>query len=100
MKEPLRWQNSTLLSGDAANAVDRLKSSVNGNLSILGSGELVTNLGRRNLIDGYVLIIHPIVLGQGRRLFPDRAPSAEFQLSRCVPTTTGTVIAEYTLSPR
>jgi dihydrofolate reductase len=98
LKGPLSWQNSALLSGDAADAVGRLKSSVDGDLTILGSGDLVASLGRRNLIDGYVLIIHPIVLGQGRRLFRDRGPSAEFSLSRCVPTATGIVIAEYTLS--
>jgi dihydrofolate reductase len=95
LTEPLPWQNSTLLVGDAADAVAGLKSSVEGSLSILGSGELVTNLARRNLIDEYVLLIHPLVLGRGRRLFPHGAQAAELRLVDCVPTTTGVLIAKY-----
>jgi dihydrofolate reductase len=95
LSEPLPWQNSTLLAGDAADEVARLKPSVDGDLSILGSGELVASLGRRNLIDEYVLLIHPLVLGQGRRLFPDGAAAARLRLVDCVPTTTGVIIAKY-----
>ncbi len=73
LREPLPWQNSTLLSGDGVDAVARLKSSTEGVLSILGSGELVASLGRRNLIDEYVLLIHLVVLGQGRRPLPLRS---------------------------
>jgi dihydrofolate reductase len=70
LKEPLPWQNSILLSGDAADAVATLKREQDKSFTILGSGELIRSLIRRNLIDEYVLIIFPIALGTGRRLFP------------------------------
>src|SRR5579884_3035782 len=71
LTEPLEWRNSTLLKGDAAEAVTRLKEEPGGDLVIMGSGELARSLMRRNLVDEYVLLIHPLVLGSGRRLFPD-----------------------------
>ncbi|TMD77951.1 MAG: dihydrofolate reductase [Chloroflexi bacterium] len=70
LSEPLPWINSTLLKGDAAEAVARLKEELDKDLVIMGSGELVQSLMRANLIDEYVLLIHPLVLGSGRRLFP------------------------------
>jgi dihydrofolate reductase len=97
LRDPVPWQNSSVLAGDAAEAVAALKASMDGVLSIIGSGELVSTLARHDLIDEYVLLIHPIVLGQGRRLFGDGAPAAEFRLVDCVPTTTGVIIATYRL---
>lgn len=93
-KEPLPWQNSTLLSGEAGDSVARLKNEPGPDLAILGSGELIGSLMRRNLIDQYLLLIHPIVLGSGRRLFPDGV-SARFRLVESLPTTTGVIIATY-----
>jgi len=60
-----------------------------------GSGELIQSLRRRDLIDRYVLLIHPLVLGSGRRLFPDGAWPADLRLVESVTTTTGVVIATY-----
>jgi dihydrofolate reductase len=94
LSEPLPWKNSTLLEGDAADAVAALKQS-GPDLGILGSGELIQSLRRRNLIDEYVLLIHPLVLGRGRRLFPDGASPAELRLVSSVTTTTGVIIATY-----
>src|SRR5712692_843267 len=71
LREPLPWSNSTLLHGDAADAVARLKDQAGKDLVILGSGELVQSLMRRNLVDEFVLQIHPLILGSGRRLFTD-----------------------------
>ena len=71
LKEPLAWVNSTLLKGDAVEAVARLKSQDQKELIVLGSGELVQALMRGNLVDEYVLLIHPLILGSGRRLFAD-----------------------------
>ena len=62
---------------------------------MLGSGELVRSLMRRDLIDEYVLLIHPLVLGSGRRLFPDGGPAAALRLADVKPTTTGVLIATY-----
>src|SRR5215212_6721419 len=68
LKEPLPWVNSTLLDGDAAEAVAKLKQQGGPDMVVLGSGELVQSLMRRNLVDEFLLTIHPLVLGSGRRL--------------------------------
>ena len=93
--EPLPWRNSELLAGDAADAVARLKQEPGKDLTILGSGELIQSLRRRDLIDEYVLLIHPLVLGSGRRLFPDGGPASTLRLVDAKPTTTGVIIATY-----
>jgi dihydrofolate reductase len=95
LREPLGWRNSTLLEGDAAEAVARLKEQPGEDLTVLGSGELVRSLRRRDLVDRYVLLIHPLVLGSGRRLFPDGGPASTLRLVGSVPTTTGVIIATY-----
>src|SRR5256714_6928931 len=95
LEEPLPWSNSTLLKGDAAEAVARLKEEQGKDFVVLGSGELVQSLMRRNLVDEYVLSIHPLVLGSGRRLFPDGSPFAALRLVDTKTTTNGVVIATY-----
>lgn len=94
LTEPLSWANSTLLEGDAAEAVARLKRQPGEDIGVLGSGELVRSLMRHGLIDRYVLLIHPLVLGSGRRLFPDGVSTTP-RLVDSVTTTTGVVIATY-----
>ncbi len=69
LKEPLPWMNSTLLKGDVPEAVRALKAQPGKDLVILGSGELIQTLMQHQLIDQYVLLIHPLVLGTGQRLF-------------------------------
>jgi dihydrofolate reductase len=95
LEEPLSWSNSTLLEGDAAEAVARLKEQPGKDLVVLGSGDLVQSLMRRNLVDEYVLLIHPLVLGSGRRLFTDGGAFAALRLVDTKTTTTGVVIATY-----
>jgi dihydrofolate reductase len=95
LEEPLPWRNSTLLKGDAAEAVARLKEQPGKDLLVLGSGELVQALMGRNLVDEYVLLIHPLVLGAGRHLFPDGGAFAALQLIDAKTTTTGVLIATY-----
>lgn len=95
LKEPLAWSHSTLLKGDAAEAVAKLKRRTGPDLVILGSGKLVQSLMRHNLIDAYVLLIHPLVLGSGRRLFTDGGVFATLRLVDTKTTTTGVVIATY-----
>jgi dihydrofolate reductase len=94
LSEPLPWSNSTLLGGDAADGVAELKRR-EPDLLVLGSGELVQSLRRRDLVDQYVLLVHPLVLGSGRRLFPDGCAPATLRLVKSVPTTTGVIIATY-----
>lgn len=95
LSEPLAWQNSTLLDGDAASAVARLKEQDGPDLVILGSGDLIRSLMPHGLIDRYMLTIHPLVLGDGIRLFSDAAPYTALQLVDVTPTTTGVLIATY-----
>jgi dihydrofolate reductase len=96
LTEPLPWQNSTLLKGDAADAVARLKEELDEHLVVFGSGVLVRSLMARNLVDEFVLLIHPLVLGSGRRLFPSSGSNVfAFQLIDSVTTATGVMIATY-----
>ena len=95
LEEPLPWVNSTMLKGDVAEAVARLKEQSEKDIMILGSGELTESLMRHNLIDEFTLVIHPLVLGTGRRLFLDGGAPATFRLAKAVPTTTGVIIATY-----
>lgn len=94
LKEPLPWPNSTLLHGDITDAVGSLKAQSAGVLGIMGSGELIGSLMAAGLIDEYLLMIHPLVLGTGRRLFPEGVHSS-LRLTDSVSTTTGIVIATY-----
>ena len=89
----LEWQNSTLLAGEAADTVRRLKDSDGPDLTILGSGQLLRTLAAVRLIDEYVLIIHPIVLGAGTRLFGETHQS--FELIRSITTPKGVTVAHY-----
>jgi dihydrofolate reductase len=89
------WQNSVLLSGDAVETVAELKTQSDRDLSIIGSASLVRTLHAAGLIDHYTLVITPLTLGGGSRLFEGPAPLTQFELTRCVPTTTGVIIARY-----
>ncbi|MFW0794891.1 dihydrofolate reductase family protein [Gordonia sp. CPCC 205515] len=89
------WQNSVLLRGDAVDTVTELKAAPGPDLSILGSGALVRSLHAARLIDRYTLLIHPLTLGSGARLFDGPAPLIEFDLTEAVTTTTGVIIAHY-----
>ncbi|RIQ27106.1 dihydrofolate reductase family protein [Jiangella rhizosphaerae] len=92
LTEPLTWENSVLIGGDEIAAV---KEREPGDIGVLGSGELVQTLLRHDLVDQFVLSIHPLVLGEGARLFRDGAQLAAFRLVKSVPTTTGVIIATY-----
>jgi dihydrofolate reductase len=89
------WQNSVLLRGDAASAVAELKAEPGGDLGIIGSVSLVRSLHAAGLIDRYALLICPLTLGSGTRLFEGPAPMTEFELTGTVTTTRGVIIANY-----
>jgi dihydrofolate reductase len=95
LTEPLPWINSTLLAGDVAAAVATLKAQLDNNLVVLGSGVLFQSLMQHSLVDEYVLSIHPLILGTGRRLFPDGSPFAALKLVDTKIASTGVVIATY-----
>ena len=95
LKEPLPWVNSTLLHGDAAAAVARLTEQMDGDLVMLGSGELAQSLMRANLIDIYMLLICPVVLGAGQRLFREHGATNRLRLVETKTTDAGVVITTY-----
>ena len=95
LSEPLPWENSILLPGDPAASVAQIKSQPGPDLGIVGSAQLVRSLFAAKLIDRYLLLVHPLVLGQGRRLFDDRGPYGDFELVDSVVTHKGVIITSY-----
>jgi dihydrofolate reductase len=82
-----QWADTTVLSGDLAAAVGELKAKPGGELQVHGSGELVRWLLDNDLVDEIILLVCPVVVGQGTRLFPDAGPDAALDLveSRAFP---------------
>ena len=95
LKEPLPWSNSILLKGDVAEAIAGLKEQPGKDFLVMGSGVLVQTLMKHNLVDLYILLIQPLVLGSGRRLFTDGGTFAPLRLVENQTTSTGVVIAIY-----
>ncbi|KRE21820.1 dihydrofolate reductase family protein [Agromyces sp. Soil535] len=89
----LDWQHSTLLAGEASDTVAELKQTDGPDLTILGSGELVRSLAAAGLVDAYVLIVHPVVLGSGIRMFGDT--HQQLELTRSITTPKGVTVAHY-----
>ena len=95
LKEPLGWSNSTLLAGDAAKTVSRLKDEEPKDLVIFGSGLLIQGLLRAGILDRMVLLVHPLVLGSGRKLFAQSGELASLTLKESKATAKGVVISTY-----
>jgi dihydrofolate reductase len=94
LTEPLPWPNSTLLGPDVIAAVTELKARPGRELHMMGSGELIRTLMQHDLVDEFMLLIHPVVLGTGRRLFSGDA-SARLQLVEAKTSAGGVVVATY-----
>jgi dihydrofolate reductase len=94
LTEP-RWAGTTVLSGDLAAAVGRLKAKPGGELQVHGSGTLVGWLLGHDLVDEITLLIVPVVLGQGRRLFPDTGPDVALDLVESRADSKGVTIQVY-----
>jgi dihydrofolate reductase len=95
LSEPLEWENATLLQGDVAKAVAELRERPGKNLVVLGSGELVQTLMENDLVDEFGLMINPIVIGSGKRLFRDGSQKRPLRLVRSTTSSTGVLIATY-----
>ena len=95
LTEPLEWQNSTLLEGDAADAVRALKQEDAGDLHVIGSTELVQTLIEHGLVDEFRLMIDPVVLGGGKRIFRDDGSLRQLRLVDGQVTSTGAILATY-----
>ena len=93
--DKVEWNNSTLIKGDAAEAVARLKQQPGGELQVNRSGDLAQTLMRHDLVDDYQLWIYPVVLGSGKRLFGAGSSPAALKLADIKTTSTGVVIHVY-----
>lgn len=98
--EATTWDNTTLLSGDLHGAVARLKDSGDGSIAILGSGVLVRELLRADLVDTLRLFVHPLVLGSGRRLFGDLDAPRALALTGSETTPMGSLVVSYEVQGR
>jgi dihydrofolate reductase len=90
------WSNSTLLPGDdAIGAIRDLKAGEGGALQIWGSATLAAQLIEHDLVDEYVLMLEPILLGGGKRVFPEDGQARPLELVSATPAATGTVVCTY-----
>jgi dihydrofolate reductase len=94
--ETVGWKNSTALAGDVVDAVRALKEQPGGSISVIGSTTLARTLLAAGLVDEVSLILHPVIVGTGTRLFPQDGPGATFTLSTCTPLASGVVHLVYT----
>jgi dihydrofolate reductase len=95
LSDPLEWQNSTVLQGDVPEAVTALKQEDGADLHVIGSTELVQTLIEHDLVDEFRLMIDPVVLGGGKRIFRDDGAFRPLRLVDSLVTTTGAIIATY-----
>jgi dihydrofolate reductase len=93
---PLEWTNSTVLTGDIARAVLELKQEDGRDLHVIGSPQLVQTLAEHDLVDEYRLMIDPLILGGGKRLFRDGNAPKRLRLVESLATSTGAILARYT----
>lgn len=91
----LTWNNATLLQGDVAEAVARLKEQPGGEIQVTGSGNLVQTLMKADLVDEYHLWVFPVVVGKGKRLFADGAIPGALRLVDTRTSSTGVAIHTY-----
>jgi dihydrofolate reductase len=95
LTEPLEWQNSTVLQGDIAEAVAALKQEDGADVHVIGSAELVRTLIEQGLVDEFRLMIDPVLLGGGKRIFRDDGSLRPLRLIHGEVTTTGAILATY-----
>jgi dihydrofolate reductase len=100
LTDPLEWQNSTVLQGDVAEAVVALKQDDGGDLYVLGSTELVRTLSEHDLVDEFLVMIDPLVVGGGKRIFRDGGKLVPLRLVESQVTTTGAILATYAAAER
>jgi dihydrofolate reductase len=93
--DQVEWNNSTLLKGDVAEEVAKLKRQPGGDLQVQGSGELAQTLMRHDLVDEYRLLVYPVVLGKGKRLFREGNIPAALRLVDTKTTGTGVAVHTY-----
>jgi dihydrofolate reductase len=90
-----KWNNSTLIRGNVADEVSRLREQPGGNLLIAGSRQLVHTLIQHDLVDEYRLMVFPIVLGSGKRLFPEGTDTTTLRLLDSKSVGSGVLVLTY-----
>jgi dihydrofolate reductase len=100
LAEPLEWEHASLLRGDVADAVTAVKQEEGGDLHLIGSAQLARTLIQRGLVDGFRVMIDPILVGGGKRLFPDDGAGRPLRLVESQVTTTGAILATYANAER
>lgn len=96
--EPLDWANSVRIDQDIPTAVPALTRNVGGDLVVFGSGELVATLAEHDLVEEYRLLLFPVVIGGGKRMFADRGGFGRFTLADSVVSPSGVVLLRYVQS--
>jgi dihydrofolate reductase len=95
LEEPLEWNNSTLIKGNVAEEIAELKRRPGKDITIIGSGALVRSLLEDGLLDELRLMVHPVILGRGKRLFEDGEDSKALELVDSRTFGTGVVSLTY-----
>jgi dihydrofolate reductase len=93
--DTVEWNNSTLITGDIAEAVTALKQQPGQDILLCGSANLLHTLMQRDLIDEYRLLVHPVVVGSGKRLFKDGSETKALRLVDATPFSSGIVALSY-----
>jgi dihydrofolate reductase len=93
--DKLDWQNSTLIKGNVVEELSRIKQQPGKNINVIGSGTLVRSLLRDGLLDELHLLLHPIVVGKGKRLFPDGTEQQGLKVLESKTLSTGVLYVTY-----
>jgi dihydrofolate reductase len=99
LSEPLSWQNSTLINDDVVTRLRQLKSEVAGDIVVIGSGDLSQTLMANDLVDEYRLMVYPVVLGEGKRLFREIDATKRLRLTDSTITSLGVLLLTYVPEP-
>jgi len=95
LSEPLLWASSTLIKGDVASRLWQLKLEIDKNILVIGSGDLAQTLMANDLVDEYRLMVYPVMLGEGKRLFRDADATKRLRLTDSQSTSTGVLLLTY-----
>ena len=96
----VEWQNSTLIEGDVTAALTRMKEESGGTFGITGSITLIRSLLRAGVLDELTLLVHPLIVGSGMRLFDDMNEQIPLALTDSRTLSTGVIVLTYTRPPQ
>jgi len=95
LTDPLAWNNSTLITENVAEEVAKLKQEPGQEIQVAGSGNLIQTLMRHDLVDEYRLMVHPVVVGSGQRLFTGATGKTTLRLAKTTPLPNGVIVLSY-----